>query len=282
MEGTAARFDAGAAAWTHYNRAPLGWIRQEISWHNLAPHLPAITDGQRPPTILDAGGGSGEMALRLVRCGYRVWLLDSAPAMLEQAMQSAQSLPAEARERLIPCRLAVESAARAFAPRTFDAILCHTLIEYLAEPCVTLGALAHLLRDGGLLSVSFVNRHAEVLRQIWTQHDPAAARASLQGGTAFCASLFGLQGRAYTAEQVTAWLEALGLAVVAARGVRAFADLVPVERLAEPVFLDALLELERAAATQLPYRLMARYVQLLARSPAEWDGVPVPRERQPS
>lgn len=269
MDGIAAGFDAGAAAWASYNQRPLGRIRHEVTWHNLAPHLPAIGDPQHPPRILDAGGGSGEMALRLVACGYRVWLLDSAPGMLDQAIQSARSVPPEARDRLIPCAMPVEDAAQAFAPRTFDVIACHTLIEYLPKPHATLGALSSLLQAGGLLSVSFVNRHAEVARQIWSQLDPDAALATLQGSTAFCASLFGIQGLAYTAEEVAAWLDALGLAVVATRGVRAFADYVPAGRLAEPAFLHALLELERAAAAQSPYNQTARYIQLLARTPAE-------------
>jgi S-adenosylmethionine-dependent methyltransferase len=274
MDGTAARFDAGAAAWASYNQAPLGRIRHEITWHNLLPCLPAVADAQRPPHILDAGGGSGEMALRLVGCGYRVWLLDSGPAMLEQAIKSARSLPAEARGRLIPCVMAVEDAAQAFAPRTFDAIFCHTLIEYLPEPRAALGALVPLLQPGGLLSVSFVNRHAQVLRHIWSEHDLAAAEVSLRGSTAFCAPLFGIQGEAHTAEEVAAWLDALGLAVVAVRGVRAFADFVPADHLADPAFLDALLELERAAAERPPYKQIARYVQLLARAPVEKSDFP--------
>jgi S-adenosylmethionine-dependent methyltransferase len=268
MDESTARFDAAAAAWASYNQRPLGRIRHEVTWHNLSPHLPAIVDPRCPPCILDAGGGSGEMALRLAACGYRVRLLDSAPAMLDQAMQSAQSLPPEARARLILCAVAVEDAPRVFAPRTFDAIVCHTLIEYLAEPRSVLGTLAPLIRAGGLLSVSFVNRHAEVLRQAWSHLDLDAALASLQGRGGFCASLFGIQGRAYTADEVAAWLTGLGLALVAVRGVRAFADHIPAERLAEPAFLDALLELEKAVAAQPPYSQVARYVQLLARTSA--------------
>jgi S-adenosylmethionine-dependent methyltransferase len=160
--------------------------------------------------------------------------------------------------------MSVDQAPAAFAPSTFDAIACHTLIEYLPEPRAGLAALSDLLRPGGVLSVSFVNRHAEVLRQVWSRHDPAGALARLEGGT-FCASLFGVQGMAYTAEEVSAWLGGLGLEVTATCGVRAFADQVPAERLEDPAFLDALLRLERAAATRSPYRLVARYVHLIAR-----------------
>jgi len=257
------RFGQGAGAWAHYNRMPLGRIRGEVTWHNLARHLPAVTDSARPPCILDVGGGSGELALRLVQHGYRVWLSDCAPAMLALAQQAAVDLPADVCARLTLCEMAADDAARSFAPGFFDAITCHTLIEYLPDPCSTLQALTGLLCAGGLLSVSFVNRHAEVLRQVWSRADPAGALACLEEG-AFCATLFDVTGIAYTAEQVSAWLFDLGLTVVDRCGVRIFADYVPRERLDDADFVEALLCLEKAVASRPPYNLVARYVHLLA------------------
>jgi S-adenosylmethionine-dependent methyltransferase len=263
MEDTKARFDAGARAWADYNQEPLGRIRREVTWHNLAPHLPDVTAVEPPPRVLDVGGGSGELALRLARDGYRVWLVDYAPAMLDQARQAAQDLSAQARARLTLCPMEADDAAHAFAPGFFDAITCHTLIEYLPHPQATLRILGGLLREGGLLSVSFVNRHAEVLRQVWSRSDPEAALAGLEHGS-FCATLFDISATAYTSEEVTAWLENLGLTVTVTCGVRAFADYVPRQRLDDPRFCDALLRLEMAAAALSPYHLLARYAHLIA------------------
>jgi S-adenosylmethionine-dependent methyltransferase len=258
-----ARFDAQAEAWAGYNRQPLGRIRGEVTWHNLRPHLPPITGVGDPPRVLDAGGGSGELALRLVQRGYRVWLLDSAPGMLDQARQAAQGLPPQARARLTCCLAAAEEAGTAFEPDFFDAITCHTLIEYLTEPQGALQELVRLLRPGGLLSLSFVNRHAEVLRQVWSRGDPDSALARL-AGEGFWARLFDIQGQAYTAEEASGWLAGLGLTVTAIYGVRAFADQVPAEQLEDPRFLEALIRLERAVAVLSPYRDIARYVHLVA------------------
>ncbi len=264
LDDMQARFETAAEDWTRYNREPLGYIRQELTWRGLAPYLPAVTNTESGPRVLDVGSGSGEMALRLVRRGYRVWLVDHAAAMLEQARQAAGSLPEAARARLTFRRLSVVEAYEAFVPGFFDAILCHTLIEYLPDPSDALQGLVFLLRDGGLLSLSFVNRHAEVLRQIWTRDDPCGALAKLEDGT-FHAKLFDLQGQAYTAEEVSAWLPPLGLTVTEVFGVRALADQVSPERLADPEFLDALLRLESATAQLDPYRQIARYAHLLAR-----------------
>jgi S-adenosylmethionine-dependent methyltransferase len=226
--------------------------------------LPEIHDERRPPRVLDAGGGSGELALVLARQGYQVWLLDGSSAMIDEARQAAQTLAEEARDRLQFCTMDVEQAPQAFEAGFFDAITCHTLIEYLPAPQAALAGLAGLLREGGLLSLSFVNRHAEVLRQIWSRADPAGALRRLEDGT-FPAGLFGVSGQAYTAQEVGDWLEALGLSVAANCGVRAFADYVPHERLEDPSFFGALLHLEKTLADQEPYRWIARYMHLLAR-----------------
>jgi len=258
-----ARFDALAERWAEYNREPLGRIRRQITWHNLAPHLPAIADAGHPPRVLDVGGGSGELALQLLDCGYAVWLLDPAPAMLEQARRAAQGLSAAAASRLTLCALPAEDAPRSFAAEYFDAITCHTVIEYLPDPRSTLRALVALLREGGLLSLSFVNRHGEVLRRAWTKADPTAALAARECGR-FRSVLFDAPGVARTAEEVSAWLAESGLRVAGVYGVRAFADHVPREKLEDPDFFAALLRLELAAAGLPSYNGIARYVQLIA------------------
>ncbi len=264
---TRARFNSGAVALSDYNQQPLGRIRQELTWQNLVRHLPDASGQDPPPTVLDAGGGSGELALRLVRHGYRVWLLDYAPAMLDQARQAAQSLDAEARARLVIGNMAVEDAEQYFDAGFFDVIACHTLLEYLVDPATALGSLAGLLHGGGLVSVSCVNRHAEVLRRVWSRGDPWRALEMLEEADrprVFRAALFDLQGRAYGAEEVVAWLDAVGFATVAVYGIRVFADFLPSERLHEPGFFEAVLGLETAVADRAPYSRLARYFQLVA------------------
>lgn len=262
---TRARFDGCAEAWADYNQKPMGRIRREVSWRNLALHLPSAAEGLplRPLRALDAGGGSGELALRLVERGFHVWLLDYAHAMLDQARQAAQHLPQSKRDRLTFCHAAVEDASRTFSPGFFDVVTCHTLIEYLPDPRPILHALTGLLCNGGLLSVSFVNRHAEVLRQAWARADPLGALAQMEAGR-FHASLFEISGVAYTVDEVRPWLVESGLTLTATYGVRVFADFVRRERLDDPDFFDALLRLDMAAAERSPYNLLARYIQLIA------------------
>jgi S-adenosylmethionine-dependent methyltransferase len=259
------QFDKGAEAWVDYNKQPLGRIRRAVTWHNLSRHLPPIDDPDQPPYILDAGGGSGELALQLLQRGYRVCLADYASSMLDQARRATRALPGAAAERLSLCHMPTEDLSQVFPPSTFHGIACHTLIEYLPDPRATLHTLSGLLRHDGVLSVSFVNRHAAVLRRIWSGVDPGAALAELDAGGNFFANLFDLQGQAYSSDRVREWLESIGLVVSATYGVRIFADFLPPERLQDAGFFEALLRLERKASSRDPYRLIARYAHLVAR-----------------
>jgi S-adenosylmethionine-dependent methyltransferase len=279
-----ARFDAHADDWVDYNRQPLGLIRSEVTWHNLSHHLPPIADAADPPRVLDAGGGSGELALRLVRAGYRVWLLDYAPAMLDRARQAARELPAEARDRLAYCLMPAREAGEAFDPAFFDVITCHTLIEYLPQPQDTLRKLAHVLSDGGLLSLSFVNRRYKVLRQMLRDGAPTGALARREKGQ-FCARLFGVPGRAYTIDEIRRWLDDLGLGIAAIYGVRIFADDLLACCPNDPELLATLLQVELSSASVDSLYHIARYIHLIAHLPgplapgeegqgeeAFWDG----------
>ena len=117
-----------------------------------------------------------------------------------------------------------------------------------------------------LLSLLLVNPCADVLRWALTRGDLEKARLALREQVS-SADLFGLPRRTVRAETVREAMVQAQVAVVAQYGVRVFADYLPAEKLADPEFFARLLELEAAAATLHPYRLIARYIQLLGRKP---------------
>lgn len=256
-----AAFDAKAEAWEDYTATPLGWLRQELTLRHLSPHLGSLP---RSLKVLDAGGGTGSYALPLAQQGYQVCLLDFSAQMLAIARQKVEQLDPSLLERMDFCCALVEETPGLFPSDHFDLVLCHTLLEYVSEPQEVLQALTTVLRPGGLISLLFANPYADVLRWALAKGDLERARLALHERVS-SADLFGLPRRTFPAEMVQEAMTQAGMEVVAEYGVRIFADYLPAEKLADPEFFARLLELEMAAGTLHPYRLIARYTHLLGR-----------------
>jgi S-adenosylmethionine-dependent methyltransferase len=258
-----AAFDAKAEAWEDYTATPLGRLRQELTLGHLARHLRSLP---RSLKVLDAGGGTGSYALPLAQQGYYVCLLDFSAQMLAIARQKVEQLDPSLLERIDFCHAPVEETRRLFSPGHFDLILCHTLLEYVSEPQKVLQALTIVLRSGGMISLLLANPHADPLRWALTKGDLKKAHLALREQVS-PVDLFDLPRRTLSVEVVQEAMTQAGVEMVAEYGVRIFADYLPAEKLADPEFFARLLELETAAGTLHPYRLIARYNQLLGRKP---------------
>jgi fumarate hydratase class II len=256
-----AAFDAKAKAWDDYTATPLGRLRQELTLRHLMQHLGSPS---RHLEVLDAGGGTGGYVLPLVQQGHQVCLLDFSTRMLALARRKVERVDPSLVERMEFCCAPVEETARLFPPHRFDLILCHTLLEYVPQLHEVLCALAAVLRPGGLLSLLFVNPCADALRWALARCDLDKARLALREQIS-SADLFGLPRFTFRAETVRQAMAQAKVEVVAHYGIRIFADYLPAEKLADPEFFAHLLELEMAAAALHPYRLIARYTQLLGR-----------------
>lgn len=123
----------------------------------LREDVPELAD--QPMRILDAGGGSGHMAVRLAGLGHSVVLCDISEEMLAKAaMRAAEAGVAEA----IDIRhLSIQGYAN-IADERFDLVLCHAVLEWLDDPKSVVGDLARLVKQGGHLSVMFYNRFASL------------------------------------------------------------------------------------------------------------------------
>ena len=104
--------------------------------------------------VLDVGCGGGLLAETLAGAGAQVTAIDLAPSMIEIARLHAH-------ESQIAIDYQIASAeqlsARGGAP--FDVITCMELIEHVPSPAVLMRALRQLLRPGGQLFISTINRN---------------------------------------------------------------------------------------------------------------------------
>jgi 2-polyprenyl-6-hydroxyphenyl methylase/3-demethylubiquinone-9 3-methyltransferase len=147
--GEIARFEKLAARWWDINgdSRPL---------HDLNPvRLAYIAERATlaGADALDVGCGGGILSEALARAGARVTAIDLAPAVLDVARMHLHESGLQVDYREIP----VEVLATQM-PGRFDVVTCMELLEHVPDPASVIDACATLLKPGGQLFLSTLNR----------------------------------------------------------------------------------------------------------------------------
>lgn len=126
----------------------------------------------RGARILDFGCGPGRLSMLLARAGFRVHGVDPSEGMIEQARALARDGVEVEFERI--------ADHDALATDAYDAVVCSSVIEYVAEPRALLRALHRSLRPSGILLVSYANRTSfwRWYWRKWGAGNPLAAEQS--------------------------------------------------------------------------------------------------------
>ncbi|HEY9253541.1 MAG TPA: bifunctional 2-polyprenyl-6-hydroxyphenol methylase/3-demethylubiquinol 3-O-methyltransferase UbiG [Stenotrophomonas sp.] len=103
--------------------------------------------------VLDVGCGGGLLSEALARQGAQVTAIDLAPELVKVARLHRLESGLEVDYRV----QSVEDLA-AEAPASFDAITCMEMLEHVPRPGAILQACATLLKPGGKLFLSTLNR----------------------------------------------------------------------------------------------------------------------------
>ena len=104
--------------------------------------------------VVDVGCGGGILSESMARAGATVLGIDLAPAVLEVARLHA----AESGVNLVYRETSAEGLA-AERPQGFDLVTCMEMLEHVPDPALTMSALAALVRPGGDIVVSTLNRN---------------------------------------------------------------------------------------------------------------------------
>jgi S-adenosylmethionine-dependent methyltransferase len=208
-----------------------------------------------PATVVDAGGGTGQLAVALARHGYRVTVVDTSAAMLATCAQRAADEGGEVAERVTGVQGDAADLPGLLGEGSQDAAACHDLLTRVDDQAALMGSLAGVLAEGGVLSLGFANRDWLALRAGRRGDHADALRLVESGGDG--------GSEAVTLTEAEQLLDKAGLALAGAYGVGVFAEAGDDDLNREE--LAALVELERRVAGREPYRSSARTLHLIAR-----------------
>lgn len=230
-----------------------GLLRQQV----LQRDLSELVLLQQPQHILDVGAGQGQLALALAAEGHRVTLTDISAEMLELARQSAEQ------QRLlsqVDFRLASLQQLTDSKQQPFNIVLCHAMLEWLAEPEVAIGQLRQLVTTNGIVSLMFYNKDAKRFSNIlygnfdYVQQDMQVKKTvSLSPQNPL------------DPKDVVLWCRQAGFDIISKTGVRCFHDYLR-DRSQRQSHFEQLLQLELQYNRTEPYASLGRYQHLLLRA----------------
>ena len=125
------------------NPLRLDWIQNLISLKGLH--------------VLDVGCGGGILADAMARKGAEVLGIDLA----SKALKVAQLHALEAQTEGVQYREISAEALAAEQPETFDVVTCMEMLEHVPDPSLVVKACATLVKPGGYVFFSTINRNAK-------------------------------------------------------------------------------------------------------------------------
>jgi 2-polyprenyl-6-hydroxyphenyl methylase/3-demethylubiquinone-9 3-methyltransferase len=145
-----AKFEALAARWwdPHSEFKPL---------HDINPlRLNYINDrvGLQGKTVLDIGCGGGILAESMAAHGATVTGIDLGDAPLAVAKLHLK----ESGQKVEYRKISAEDMARE-KPESFDVVTCMEMLEHVPDPASTVAACARLVKPGGQVFFSTINRN---------------------------------------------------------------------------------------------------------------------------
>jgi len=226
-----------------------GKIREAV----LMRDLTELLANKDTLSILDIGGGQGQIALQLAQLGHKVTITDISSEMLSIAKEQVERVNIEG-VRLIHCPL---QQLDEHLDEKFDLVLCHAVFEWLDDPKSALETLKYFCKKDGTISLMFYNHVGQTLSNlIYGNFDYIKAGMKAK-------KVVKLNPQSsINPDALFAWCNSLNLKVFSKTGVRCFHDYIRDISKWESDF-EQILEMELEYSKLEPYANIARYMHLL-------------------
>jgi len=258
MSIAATEFDDKITKWKQEMDLPWAKLKYKLDQANLAKHL-----GQNQMRILDAGGGNGLDAISFAKQGHLVDIVDYSQQMLadihDRTMQ--ENIGEQIRTHLAD----VKNILDLFPDTQFDLIMCHNVLQYIDDIPLLFRDFAKLLKPDGVVSILSVNRYSIPYHAAFIDNNLAQALAQLDTRISKT-KIFDAVMTNYCAEEIKELLEKVGIVPEGDYGIRCICDYWgDNERKLDPIIFEQIERLEFALTDLHPYKLLARYFQVVGR-----------------
>lgn len=234
-----------------------GEIRQAVLWKDLTDIL-ALLGEKQPLTVLDAGGGIGQMSQQLAKRGHQITLCDLSSQMLTLAKKEIEEAHLLSQYQFI--HSPVQEIGQ-HLKQSCDLVLFHAVMEWLADPEEALRVVLSQVRPGGVASVMFYNQNGLLFKNLICGN-----LSHIEAGMPH-RKRFKLQPQQGLApDSVYAWIESAGFNILGKSGVRTFHDYMKDTRVGEFTF-DQVIEMEQTICRQEPFISLGRYIHVWAQRP---------------
>lgn len=248
-----------------------GEIRLAVLRRDLQQQVQRLSEQlQRPLRILDVGAGLAQLSLELASYGHELSINDISENMLikaqaqwEQMLSNTQPLVATG--NAVPSPNSIKWLLGAYQQLDsqlsgeYDLILCHALLEWLAQPQQIIDFFDRWLAKHGVLSLCFYNPVSFEYRNLIMGNFNLLNNSGFQADNKKSLT----PNHPVSKEEVNSWLQQHHYQVLSVSGLRVFHDYAPLKRGGHN-HPQAVIEMEVKYSQQEPFKWMGRYLHYLA------------------
>lgn len=234
-----------------------GQIRLAVLRHDIFDWIKIWQQSHhRPLRVLDVGAGLAQISIELAKNGHDVTVNDISANMLNIAKNKANGELGDFAKNIIWHTCPYQELNDRLYGK-YDLILCHAVLEWLAEPKLIMDFFDSWLADDGGLSLCFYNPASFVYRNL------IMGNFNLLQNKDFKADKGSLTPNHPVAkDDVIAWLNDHHYQILHISGLRVFHDYSPLKRGGHTNPNDVI-AMEVAYSGLEPYKWLGRYLHVL-------------------